>query len=52
LVKDKSSVEHLIEIAYELLSNQEKCNELSENISFLGKPNATSDIVNELEKIV
>ena len=52
LVKDKSSVEHLIEIAYELLSNQEKCNDLSENISFLGKPNATSDIVNELEKIV
>ncbi len=52
LVKDNKAVENLIEIALDLLKNEDKCNELSENISFLGKPNATSDIVNELEKIV
>jgi len=52
LVKDNKAVENLIEIALGLLKNEKKCAELSENISFLGKPNATSDIVNELEKIV
>lgn len=52
LVKDNKAVENLIEIALELVLNEKKCIELSENISFLGKPNATSEIVNELENII
>ncbi len=52
IVKDNKAFDNLIEIALELTKNEMKCKELSDNISYLGKPNATSDIVNELEKII
>ncbi len=52
LVKDNKAVENLIEIALDLIINEEKCKELSESIAHLGKPNATADIVNEIEKII
>lgn len=52
LVKDSDSREKLIDTALELLSDKMKCTELSDNICALGKPNATKNIVDELEKMV
>ncbi|MEY4604973.1 MAG: hypothetical protein RIT43_2265 [Bacteroidota bacterium] len=52
LVKDADSEEGLISLVFELIKNEEKRNALSAEIRQLGKPDATSDIVNELEKIV
>jgi UDP-N-acetylglucosamine--N-acetylmuramyl-(pentapeptide) pyrophosphoryl-undecaprenol N-acetylglucosamine transferase len=52
LVKDAESEEGLISQVFELIKNEEKRNALSAEIRQLGKPDATSDIVNELEKIV
>ncbi len=51
MVRDNKAVDTLIDIALDLLADKERCIELSENISTLGKPNATKEIVNELEKI-
>ncbi len=51
LVKDNEATEKLIDKTLETLNNEEKCNELSKNIKQLGKPNATKEIVDELEKI-
>ncbi len=51
IVKDIEAVEILIPSTIELLENTEKQNELAKNIAALGKPNATSDIVDVLEKI-
>jgi UDP-N-acetylglucosamine--N-acetylmuramyl-(pentapeptide) pyrophosphoryl-undecaprenol N-acetylglucosamine transferase len=52
LVKDVDSEEKLIPTVLDLLKNADKRSELSVEILTLGKPNATADIVNELEKIV
>lgn len=51
LIKDTEATDKLIPEALALLSDAEKCNELSLNIASLGRPNATEDIVNQLEKI-
>lgn len=51
LVKDAEAKDVLIGRALELINDAAKCAELKKNISALGKPNATADIVNELEKI-
>lgn len=51
MVKDIEAVEKLIPQAIELLGNSEKQSELIKNIESLGKPNATSDIVDVLESI-
>lgn len=51
LVKDVDAKEQLIPRILELLANEEECNSLRKNIKELGKPNATEDIVNELEKV-
>ena len=51
LIKDIEATDKLIPEALTLLSDAEKCNELSLNIASLGRPNATEDIVNQLEKI-
>lgn len=52
LVRDNVAKEELIPIAFELLKNEVKQNELSRQISLLGKPNATASIVDEIEKII
>jgi UDP-N-acetylglucosamine--N-acetylmuramyl-(pentapeptide) pyrophosphoryl-undecaprenol N-acetylglucosamine transferase len=52
LVKDVDSEKVLIPMVLELVKDAKKRQELSVQILKLGKPNATSDIVNELEKIV
>jgi len=52
MVKDSEAVEKLIPQAIELITNQTKQDLLAEEIKKLGKPNATVDIVNEIENIV
>ena len=52
LVRDVDAKEQLMRKAIELLSNEKQLDELANNIEKLGKPNATVDIVNEIEKIV
>jgi UDP-N-acetylglucosamine--N-acetylmuramyl-(pentapeptide) pyrophosphoryl-undecaprenol N-acetylglucosamine transferase len=52
MVKDTDAVKKLIPEAIELITNQTKQDSLSEAIKKLGKPNATADIVNEIEIIV
>ena len=52
LVKDIDSVETLISTTIEILNNEEQQNKLIEEISKLGKPKATSSIVDEIEKII
>lgn len=51
LVKDVEAKEVLISTALELIGNDYACEGLVKNITELGKPNATIEIVNELEKI-
>lgn len=51
LVKDSEAKEHLIPTAIKLLEDEPLKNELILNIEILGKPAATVDIVNEIEKI-
>lgn len=51
LVKDSEAKEHLIPTALKLLVDNDLQKELELNIEALAKPNATSDIVNEIEKI-
>lgn len=52
LVKDVEAREKLIGEALRLLNNEQECRELADNIAKLGKPDATSHIVDELEKLV
>lgn len=52
LVKDKDAKETLIREALQLVNNTTTCSQLSENIAKLAKPNATRDIVDQLEKII
>lgn len=52
LVKDSEAKENLILTAIKLLNNEDERTNLSNEISKLGKPHATADIVNEIEKII
>lgn len=52
LVKDSEAMDHLIPSALALLNDTEKLSKLSINIAEMGKPDATSDIVNEIELII
>lgn len=52
LVKDIDSKETLIPRVLELLNNKEESNKLTTQIGAMGKPNATSDIVDVLEKLI
>ncbi len=51
LVKDVDAKEQLMARALSLVSNSDRCIELTHNIKALGKPNATQEIVDELEKV-
>ena len=52
LVKDDQAREELIAKAISLLRNETDKANLADNIISMGKPNATEDIVNELEKLI
>ena len=52
LIKDIEAKVQLIPEALNLISDQHKCQELSTNIASLGKPNATKEIVNQLELLI
>ena len=52
LVKDIDAQANLISTALELLEDTARMKVLGENIAKLGKPNATKEIVDELEKLI
>ncbi|MBS1951650.1 MAG: UDP-N-acetylglucosamine--N-acetylmuramyl-(pentapeptide) pyrophosphoryl-undecaprenol N-acetylglucosamine transferase [Cytophagales bacterium] len=52
LVSDAQANDELVPTALKLLFDEQKCNELSKNISALAKPNATEEIVDEIEKLI
>lgn len=52
LVADKDAREILVDEALKLLFDGQRAATLSENISKLAKPNATNEIVDEIEKLI
>jgi UDP-N-acetylglucosamine--N-acetylmuramyl-(pentapeptide) pyrophosphoryl-undecaprenol N-acetylglucosamine transferase len=52
LIKDVEARESLIPAALDLIRNTVRCATLSQHIEALGRPNATADIVNEIEKLL
>ena len=52
LVTDKDANSMLVDTALSLIFNPTRSAKLAENIAMLAKPRATSDIVNEIEKLL
>ena len=52
LVADAEIDEKLFPAAFEVVNNPEKQQKLAERIKTLAKPNATTTIVNEVEKLI
>jgi UDP-N-acetylglucosamine--N-acetylmuramyl-(pentapeptide) pyrophosphoryl-undecaprenol N-acetylglucosamine transferase len=52
LITDKEASAMLVDSALKLIVNETRSAKLRENIARLGKPNATADIVNEIEKLL
>lgn len=52
LVPDREAREKLVDEALKLLFDEQRARRLEENISRLAKPQATTDIVNEIEKLI
>jgi UDP-N-acetylglucosamine--N-acetylmuramyl-(pentapeptide) pyrophosphoryl-undecaprenol N-acetylglucosamine transferase len=52
MVSDKEAAGNLVDSALHLLFDEQRALKLSTNIAKLGKPNATNDIVKEIEKII
>src|SRR5690606_21005371 len=52
MVPDKDAREQLVDEALKLLFDEQRAREFSERISTLARPNATEDIVNEVEKLI
>jgi UDP-N-acetylglucosamine--N-acetylmuramyl-(pentapeptide) pyrophosphoryl-undecaprenol N-acetylglucosamine transferase len=52
LVKDTAAIDELIPTVITLFENDTKQLELSKAIKVMGKPNATEDIVNVIEKLI
>lgn len=52
LVKDKEAGEKLVDAALKLLFDEQEGNRLRGNIAGLARPNATRDIVNEIEQLI
>lgn len=52
LVEDVKSKTELIETAMTVIKDDQMCQLLIKNIGELGKPNATADIVNQLEEMI
>lgn len=52
MVSDKDARTKLVDEALKLLFDEQRAKKLSENIALLAKPDATEDIVNEIEKLI
>jgi len=52
MIKDVDARKQLIDVSLKLLFDEPQCNKLTENISKLGRPNATGQIVTEIEKLI
>ncbi len=52
LVKDKEAMDQLVDEALKLIFDSKLTKKLSDNIALLAKPNATRDIVNEIEQLI
>jgi UDP-N-acetylglucosamine--N-acetylmuramyl-(pentapeptide) pyrophosphoryl-undecaprenol N-acetylglucosamine transferase len=52
LITDKDAHAKLVDEALRLIFDESRSKKLSQNIARLGKPNATADIVNEIEKLL
>jgi UDP-N-acetylglucosamine--N-acetylmuramyl-(pentapeptide) pyrophosphoryl-undecaprenol N-acetylglucosamine transferase len=52
MIRDKEANAHLVVEALKLLFDEQRCNMLKENIGRLGKPNASVEIVEEIEKLI
>lgn len=52
LIKDREAIQELIPRALQLLTDEKTKNQMSASIAELGKPNATSTIVDTLESII
>jgi UDP-N-acetylglucosamine--N-acetylmuramyl-(pentapeptide) pyrophosphoryl-undecaprenol N-acetylglucosamine transferase len=52
MVPDNEAIDRLVDEALKLLFDERRAEELSRNIAKFARPNATSDIVDEIEKLV
>jgi UDP-N-acetylglucosamine--N-acetylmuramyl-(pentapeptide) pyrophosphoryl-undecaprenol N-acetylglucosamine transferase len=52
MIPDKEAKDKLVDEALKLLFDEQRAKRLSDNITQLAKPNATEDIVNEIEKLI
>jgi UDP-N-acetylglucosamine--N-acetylmuramyl-(pentapeptide) pyrophosphoryl-undecaprenol N-acetylglucosamine transferase len=52
VIKDSDANTQLIDTALKLLYDESQCQKLAVNSAKLGKPNATEQIVNEIEKLI
>jgi len=52
LVADKDAKNNLVDEALKLLFDEQRAATLSKNISKLARPNATNEIVDEIEKLI
>jgi UDP-N-acetylglucosamine--N-acetylmuramyl-(pentapeptide) pyrophosphoryl-undecaprenol N-acetylglucosamine transferase len=52
MITDKDAEEKLVGEALKLLFDEQRAARLRENIAKMAKPNATNDIVNEIEKLI
>ncbi len=52
MIKDVDAGSQLIDAALKLMYDEQQCQKFAENITKLGKPNATEEIVNEIEKLI
>ncbi len=52
MIRDKDANGQLVVEALKLLFDEQRCNRLKENIGRLGKPNASTEIVEEIEKLI
>lgn len=52
MIKDEDANVSLIDVALKLLYDEAQCQKLATNISKMGKPDATEQIVNEIEKLI
>lgn len=52
LVKDAQASDTLVDEAISLLANEERCKQLRNAIQQMAKPQATNEIVNEIEKLI
>ncbi len=51
MIEDKQAIKELASVAIQLLSDNDKRAQLSDNIALLGKPQATNDIAKEILKL-